>query len=325
MRILVTCRTCGEALLTALSSVGEVVESPHRATRALTEDELVVAVQDVDVVIAGTEPFSGRVIKAGASDRLKIIARFGIGLDNVDLKAATECRVVVTYAPRASSTSVAEFAVGLILALLRRIPASDSAVKRGAWPMGEMRGNEVSGKTIGIIGLGTIGRRVADILGCMGARIIAYDPYVKNDERLVTFETLLKSSDVVTIHSALSAGSRHLVGAKELSTMKKSAVLVNTSRGAIVDEGALAKALEGGQLAGAALDVLEVEPPRAPNLLANLPNVIITPHIAGNTVEATVRTGETLVGDLRRVLAGDAPLFPANPDVLTALGLKQAS
>jgi phosphoglycerate dehydrogenase-like enzyme len=325
MRILVTCRTCGEPLLTALSSVGEVVTSPHRATRALTEDELVEAVRDIEVIVAGTDPFSERVIKAGASSGLKMIARFGIGLDNVDLKAATESRVVVTYAPRASSVSVAEFTVGLTIALLRRIPESDSAVKTGAWPMGSMRGNEVSGKTVGVIGLGAIGKRVADVLSYMGAHIIAYDPYVKNDPRLVTLEMLLRSSDVVTIHSALSVGSRHLVCAKVLSILKKSAVLINTLREAIIHEGALVAALEGGRLAGAALDVLEVEPPGAQNLLAKFPNVIITPHIAGNTVEATERTGRTLVDDIKRVLTGVAPLYPANPDVLTALGLKQAS
>ncbi len=325
MRILVTCRTCGEPLLRALAPIGETVTSPYRATRSLTEEELADAIKGVEIAIAGTDHFSARVIEAGSSDRLRMIARFGIGLDNIDLKSATENRILVTYAPKASSASVAEFTVGLILALLRRISESDSAVKAGAWPMGSMRGREINGKTVGIIGLGTVGKRVADVLRFMGANVIAYDPYVKDEQRLVTLAELLGSSDIITIHSALTPASKHLIGPSELSSMKRGALVVNTARGAIIDELALADALERGLVGGAALDVLETEPPPSPHPLAKFPNVILTPHIAGNTEEATERMSQTLVDDIKRFIRGEAPLYPANPDVVSGLGLKRAS
>ena len=323
VRIFVTCRTCREPLFAALSRIGEVIPSPFRATRTLTEDELVTSLREVDVVVAGTDHFTRRVLAAGASSRLKVLARFGIGLDNVDLEAATESRVVVTYAPKASSVSVAEFAVGLILALLRRIPEADLAVKAGSWPMTSMQGREIDGKTVGVVGLGTIGRRVADTLTQMGARILAYDPYLKDDPRLASLKKLLTSSDVITVHSALTSRNTHLIGEKEFTMMKRGAILVNTARGAILDERALRSALEDGRIAGAALDVLEVEPPSGPHPLARFPNVILTPHVAGNTAEATERTGEVVLEDIRRVLGGRAPLYPANPEVVTALGLKK--
>lgn len=282
---------------------------------------MVGALKGVDVVVAGTDPFTGRVIRAGAASRLRMIARFGIGLDNVDLQAATECKVVVTYAPKASSGSVAEFAVALILSLLRRIPEADSATKRGEWPMATLRGTQVGGKTVGIIGFGTIGKRVAEILVAMGARVIAYDPYVRGDPMLASLERVLVESDVVTVHSALNSGTRHLLGKQEIALMKKDAIIVNTARGTIVDEVALQSALERKVIAGAALDVLESEPPNGVHPLARLPNVILTPHIAGNTVQATERIGLDLLEDIRRVMDGRVPKFPANPEVIPLLGL----
>lgn len=287
----------------------------------MTEEELVEALKGMDVVIAGTDPFTGRVIREGAATGLRMVARFGIGLDNVDLKAATECKVVVTYAPKASSDSVAEFTVALLLSLLRHIPEADSATKRGEWPMGALRGVQVSGKMVGVIGFGTIGKKVAEILTAMGSRVIAYDPYVNDDPRLTSLERVLKESDIVTVHSALNSGTRHLLGKREFDLMKKDAVFVNTARGTIVDEKALYSALESKAIAGAALDVLESEPPSGAHPLAKLPNVLLTPHIAGNTVQATARIGLDLLEDVRRVLGGRAPKFPANPEVIPLLDL----
>jgi D-3-phosphoglycerate dehydrogenase len=320
LRILVTCRTCGDAFLASLSGLGEVVLSPLRSVRALTESELVEQIRGVDIVVAGVDPFTKRVIEEGARSRLSAIARFGIGLDNVDLAAATANKVIITYAPKAAAASVAEFALAVTLALLKRIPEASAAVRSGDWPMAAMRGAEVRGKTVGIIGLGTIGERVAEMFSALGAKVIAYDPYRKGaDPRLTDLETLLRSSDVVTIHSALTPTSTHIVGKKELALMKKSAVLINTSRGAVVDHAALHDALIRKTIAGAALDVLETEPPPPGDALSKLPNVIVTPHIAGNTNEATERIGGVLLDDIKRVIDGEPPLHPANPEVLAGL------
>jgi D-3-phosphoglycerate dehydrogenase len=321
-KIFVTCRTCGESFLASLSEIGQVIPSPFRSVRGLTEDELIEQIRGVEIVVAGVDPFTKRVIVDGAKSGLSMIARFGIGLDNVDLKAATASKVVVTYAPKAAVVSVAEFALAMTLSLLRRIPEATVSVKSGAWPMSSMRGVEVQGKTVGIIGLGAIGAAVATMFAALGAKVTAYDPYKDSDPRLTDFEHLLRSSDIVTIHSALSQSSKHLIGRKELAMMKKSAVLVNTSRGALVDEPALYEALVKKAIAGAALDVLESEPPSKSHPLLGLPNVILTPHIAGNTEEATERTGQILIEDIKRFINGKPPLFPANPDVLANVSSK---
>lgn len=325
VRILVTCKTCREPFLSALSRLGEVIPSPFRTTRTLTVQELVDSLRGVDFVVAGTDPFTGEVIRAGASAGLRMIARFGIGLDNVNLKAATESRVIVTHTPRASTDSVAEFAVALTFALLRRIPEADSATKRGEWPMATLRGTEVKEKTIGVIGFGAIGRRVAEVMSGLGARVVAYDPYVTGDPCLTSLDSLLSQSDVVTIHAALNANTEHLLGEKQFGIMKKGSVIVNTARGPIVDEKALYRALERKDIAGAALDVLESEPPNGIHPLTKLQNVILTPHIAGNTEQATERIGQDLLADIQRVMEGKAPRFPANPEVIPLIGLTPAS
>jgi len=319
LSILVTCRTCGDSFLKSLSTLGKVVPSPLRSVRSLTERELIEQVRGFDIVVAGVDPFTQGVIEEGARHQLSIIARFGIGLDNVDLKAATANKVIVTYAPRAAVVSVAEFALAMSLALLRRIPEATAAVKSGSWPMGSMKGVEINGKTVGIVGLGAIGGTVAGMFTALGAKVIAYDPYKAEDSRLTGLDRLLKSSDIITIHSALTSSSKHLIGKRELHMMKESAILVNTSRGALVDEVALYDALVEGKIAGAALDVLEKEPPARDNPLSKLPNVIVTPHVAGNTEEATERMEEVLTEDIRRVIKGEPPLFPANPEVFAGL------
>ncbi|MDE1852602.1 MAG: phosphoglycerate dehydrogenase [Thaumarchaeota archaeon] len=321
-RVFVTCRTCGQTLLDALSRLGTVVPSPFRSSRILSEDELLAHIPGASVVVAGTDPFTRRVVEAGARSGLKLIARYGIGLDNIDLKAATKNSVLVTYAPKASSVSVAEFTIALTLSLLRRIPEADSSVRAAKWPQGSMRGSEVAGKTVGIVGLGTIGRRVAEVFEAMGAKVIAYDPFVKGDPRLRDLDAILREADIISIHSALNAGSQNLIGAAELSRVKPSAVLVNTARGAVVNQKALYSALIERRLGGVALDVFEVEPPQLSDTLAKLPNVILTPHIAGNTTEASERTDRVILEDVERFLRGLAPVYPANPEVVTSLGLR---
>jgi len=255
-----------------------------------------------------------------AATDLKVIARAGVGVDNIDVAAATKRRIPVVNAPAASTISVAELALAHMLSLARHIPQADRSVKAGRWDKKMFEGTELHGKTLGLIGSGRIGAEVAKRAHAFGMRVISYDPYLPPNlaaERgieLTALEAVLLDADFLSIHAALTDETRHMIGPKQLALLKKSAYLVNCARGEIVDEAALAAAIRNGEIAGAAIDVFEKEPPAGSPLLAVEPTSF-TPHLGASTKEAQVRVGETVADDVFRVLAGQKPEFCVNPDV----------
>ena len=248
--------------------------------------------------------------------KLRVVGRLGVGLDNIDTSACAARSIEVIAATGANAVSVAEYVLTTAMLLLRGAYTSSAAVAAGQWPRPTLsQGREINGKTLGLIGFGSIGRITAQLARCLGMRVIAYDALVAEDDAAWrdhgvernTLENVLAEADVVSLHVPLDAQTRGLIGASRIAKMKRSAVIINTSRGGIVDEAALADALRAGSLAGAALDVFENEPLAAGSMLANAPNLILTPHIAGVTQESSVRVGE-LIAD--RVSASLRTLRP---------------
>ncbi|MBS7247433.1 MAG: hydroxyacid dehydrogenase [Candidatus Jordarchaeales archaeon] len=251
-------------------------------------------VKNADVLVVRSRTKVTRTLIEAAT-QLKLIARCGVGLDNVDLKAAEERGIRVINSPESSAISVAELTMGLILSLFRMIPLADRSMKEGKWLKKELEGTQLYGKTLGIIGFGRIGQAVAERALAFGARVIAYDvdkgKMAIAEKMGVTFlsgpnslEILLRNSDVVSLHIPLTEENKMIIGPRELELMKPGSYLINTSRGGLVDEKALYQALISGRIAGAALDVFEEEPPKNKDLIS-LPNVICTPHIGASTFE----------------------------------------
>ena len=228
-----------------------------------------------------------------------------------------------SYTPGRNARAVAEFTFGLILSLTRNIVRAHERLRRGIWSeYHEMSGPELFEKTIGIIGFGHIGRLVASIARGFGMKILVYDPYVEKSTisalgyKLVELDTLLKESDIITIHARLTRETEKMIGEREFSLMKKTAYIINTSRGRIIDQRALYKALKNRQIAGAALDVFEIEPLPPDDPLLSLENIVLTPHIAGSSTEVADRAAKMISEDLKRILTGGRPKYCINPEVL---------
>jgi len=292
---------------------------PKRGARSPVE--LRALVPGTVGAIVSTDPFTAEVLAAAPS--LRVIARVGVGIDSIDLAAATARGIAVTITPGANEATVADHCVAMMLGIVRRLAEHDAGVRRGEWNRtGPYTPSALNGVTVGLIGYGSIGRLVAERLRGFGVRLLAYDPQAAPDGvmQLVGLDELLRGAHVVSLHVPLLPATRHLIGARELALMQPGAVLVNTARGGVVDEAALLDALEQGRLGGAALDVFEHEPPCSAELLA-LPNVLLSPHIAGlsdqSVHEMTCRATASVID----VLEGRAPAHLANPAVLERLGL----
>ncbi len=277
---------------------------------SITGPELVERVKDFDaIVVRSRTKVTREVIEA--SGRLRAVARAGVGLDNVDLEAAKERGVEVLNSPEAPSNAVAELVLGLMLSLARRIPLGDASMKRGEWIKRRLTGFELEGKTLGIVGFGRIGYNLARKAKAMGMRVVT-DASIEKLMRFVEetgaesvpLEDLLKESDFVSIHVPLRPQTRHMIGARELETMKDGAYLINAARGGVVDEDALREALVRGKLAGAALDVFEIEPPEDTSL-TGLENLIALPHIGAATVEAQAANSTIVAEKLIKLFTGD--------------------
>lgn len=277
---------------------------------SITGPELVERVKDFDaIVVRSRTKVTREVIEA--SGRLRAVARAGVGLDNVDLEAAKERGVEVLNSPEAPSNAVAELVLGLMLSLARRIPLGDASMKRGEWIKRRLTGFELEGKTLGIVGFGRIGYNLARKAKAMGMRVVT-DASIEKLMRFVEetgaesvpMENLLKESDFVSLHVPLRLQTRHMIGARELETMKDGAYLINAARGGVVDEDALREALVRGKLAGAALDVFEIEPPED-TYLTGLENLIALPHIGAATVEAQAANSTIVAEKLIKLFTGD--------------------
>lgn len=235
-------------------------------------------------------------------DNMKLIIRGGVGLDNIDLSYAEQKGIKVVNTPTTSSISVAELALSHMLALSRNIVKGTTGIKEGKWEKKKLKGVELNGKTLGIIGLGRIGRELAKRAKALSMRVIGYDPYTKvEDIEMVSLDKLLQNSDYISIHTPLTEETKHMIGKNEFKKMKPNAILINCARGGVVDEDALFEALKKRKIAGAGLDVFEVEPPEISELM-NLSNVTFTPHIGASTKEAQQRIGEEVVRIISEVI-----------------------
>jgi phosphoglycerate dehydrogenase-like enzyme len=265
--------------------------------RALDEEEMIELVRGCAGLIVGVDPVSRRVLEAGP---LRVVVKYGSGMDNIDVEAARELDVRVSSTPGANARSVAELAIALLLALARNVALHDRGVRAGSWR--RVTGVELAGKRLGIVGYGAIGREVARIARGLEMDVVAHDPFVDGaDVPLFALDELLATSDAVSLHVPLTRETRGLVSAGELAVMKPTAFLVNTARGGLVDEDALAAALRNRRLAGAALDGFEQEP-LGDSPLRELDNVVLSPHAGAATHEAVVRTAARAVDQLLRDL-----------------------
>jgi len=291
-----------------------------------TEAGLVKAAADAQGILFRIRPRCTESLMS-ACKRLKVVGRHGVGLDTVDIPAATRLGVAVVHAPGSNSQAVAEHALMLMLVSVKRTLAMDKDMRKDGWSTNRAGNTELGGKTLGIVGVGNVGRRVAKFAGALGMRVLGYDKYVPDDELrrrgaepVKSLEELLPQVDVLTTHTPLTPETRHMINEKTLALLKPSAIYINTSRGPVQDERALFEALTRGKLAAAGLDVWEDEPTSADNPILNLENVVCSAHMAGVTREATRQAAMQVSGEMLRVLRGDRPEVLVNPDVWPRLG-----
>jgi D-3-phosphoglycerate dehydrogenase len=311
----------------------EVVWKP-----SATEDDVINAAADADGLLATNNPLTTRRV-LDACPRLKVVSRNGVGVDSVDLDAATELGICVTNSPGVNTTEVADHAMALLLSITRKVRELDAAVHQGRWEsdmpqLDKARGQlrRIAGNTVGIIGFGNIGRAFAQRARGFGpARIIAHDPYVPQTAadlygvQLVDLDTLLSESDFITVHTALTAETRHMMDRDAFRKMKKTAVFINCARGPVVDESALNEALSQGYIAAAGIDVTEKEPLPSESPLLKQPNLTITPHFAGSSPVSAAESAKRWPENVVRVLRGQYPHGLANPDVLKRIAVMRAA
>ena len=246
--------------------------------------------------------------KLAGAPLLKVIGRAGVGVDNIDVAAATDRGVAVFNTPSGNTIAATELTMALLLSLIRKVPAADSSVREGRWDRAKFKGNELKGRTLGLIGAGRIGGEVAIRCQAFGMDVVIYDPYLSEERavelgaQLVPLDSVLEHADVISIHVPLTDETRGLVGAETLKRMKDHVLIVNASRGGVIDEDALSEALNAGEIAGAALDVYETEPLPADSLLRDAPNLVLTPHIGASTAEAQVAVAIEAAESLIRCL-----------------------
>jgi len=296
-----------------LEAAGWTIRHKPSGTHA-DEDRLLELLVDVDATVAGGEPYTRRVLTEAAS--LKHVARWGVGFDRVDLEAATECGVLVTTTQGGNDWGVADHAFAMILGLGHLLVDNHQRIQRGEW--GRPVGTDVWRKTLGIVGLGRIGRGVAQRASGFEMRILAYEPYPDREFckrwgiRLLSLDELLQRSDYVTLHIPGGGQNRHLIGGEQLALMKSRAYIVNTARGDLIDEDALYEALVSGTIAGAGLDVRETEPATL-DRFSSLPNVILSPHVAGVTHDTVSKMSHLAVDSILSAWQGDPPHGLLNP------------
>jgi D-3-phosphoglycerate dehydrogenase len=258
----------------------------------------------------------------GAATRLIVIGRAGVGVDNVDLDAATRAGIVVVNAPTGNTIAAAEHTLALLYGLARRTAAADASVRRGEWKRAQFTGLELRGRTLGIVGLGKIGQAIADRARAMEMTVVGVDPYVTAEQaanhgvELVSFDALLARADVVTVHVPLTRATRGLIDREAIAKLKPGSIVLNVARGGVVDEEAVAEALRSGHLGGAGIDVFENEPP-ADSPLLDAPNTLLTPHLGASTAEAQILVAEEVAAQVLDVLAGRSARYAVNAPLLT--------
>ena len=301
-KILVTDGMAPEGL-EILKQGGHTVEN-----RKVSTEELLRIIKDYDgLVVRSATQVTEKVVKAGPN--LKVVGRAGVGVDNVDLPSATTAGVIVMNAPLGNIVSAAEHTIGMIFSVARMIPQAYAKLAKGEWDKKSFTGIELAGKTLGIIGLGKIGKHVAQVLQATGMNVIAFDPFLSDEVakelriESATLDVVLARADIITVHTPLTEQTRNLINAERLRTMKKTVRIVNVARGGIIDEAALADALTNGIIAGAALDVFAEEPLPATSPLFGIPNLIITPHLGASTEEAQIKVSVDIANQFNSYFA----------------------
>ena len=302
MKLLI-CDTLNSKVLKELQSLGECIDISSSESK---DHDLALEITDAEiVVIRSSTQLTKEIIEKG--ENLKIIARCGVGIDNIDVEYAKSKNIKVTNSPSANLTSVVELTVALIINAARKINLSDSHLKDGKWDRKEFVGMELYGKQLGIVGYGKAGRLVSEIMQSFGMSIAFYDPYVKDwdgPEKSLELDELLSTSDVISIHVIKTEETENLISKEKLDLLKESAILINTSRGGVVDEDYLIELIRIKKLFGAGLDVYSQEPPKNIDNFVDI-NLITTPHIGASTNEAQLKAGLDTIENIKKILAGD--------------------
>ena len=301
----------------------EILRAHHEVDEkiGLTPEELAAIIGDYDALLVRSQVKVTADILAHAT-RMVVIGRAGVGVDNVDLEAATKAGIVVVNAPTGNTISAAEQTIALMLALARKTAAADASMRRGEWKRSSFTGVELRGRTLGIIGLGKIGQAVADRARGLEMNVIGYDPYVTADVAamhgisIVEMDALIEQSDVITVHVPLNKATRGIINADNIARLKPGVMLVNVARGGVYDEAAVAQGLADGKISGAAFDVYETEPP-VDSPIMTAPNTVLTPHLGALTAEAQLRVAEEACEQVIDVLAGRSARYAVNAPLLT--------
>jgi D-3-phosphoglycerate dehydrogenase / 2-oxoglutarate reductase len=316
VRILVAEPIAAEGIA-KLRTEHEVDERP-----GLSSDELSAILPGYDALVVRSQVQVDRDTIAAAGNRLQVIGRAGVGVDNVDLDAATAAGITVVNAPTGNTIAAAEHTLALMMGVARKVAAADASVRRGEWKRAQFTGLELRGRTLGIVGLGKIGQAIATRAIAMEMVVRASDPFVTAEQaalhgvELVSFDRLIERSDVITVHVPLTRATRGLIGRDQIARMRPGTILLNVARGGILDEAAVAEALASGRLGGAGIDVFEAEPPVGSPLL-DAPNTLLTPHLGASTAEAQVLVAEEVADQVLDVLAGRSARYAVNAPLLT--------
>ena len=302
----------------------EILRAHHEVDEkiGLKPEELAAIIGDYDALLVRSQVKVTADILAHAT-RLVVIGRAGVGVDNVDLEAATKAGIVVVNAPTGNTVSAAEQTITLMLALAHKTAAADASMRRGEWKRSAFTGVELRGRTLGIIGLGKIGQAVADRAHGLEMNVIGNDPFVTAEQAalhgitLTAVDTIIETADVITVHVPLNKTTRGMIGPEQIDKLKPGVMLINVARGGVYDEAAVAQALTDGKIAGAAFDVYETEPPAADNPLFAAPNTVLTPHLGALTAEAQLRVAEEACEQVIDVLAGRSARYAVNAPLLT--------
>ena len=301
----------------------ELLAAAHEVDERIgcSREELAALLPDYDALIVRSQvQVDADLIAAGS--RLVVIGRAGVGVDNVDLEAATRAGITVVNAPTGNTIAAAEHTLALLYGVARRTAAADASVRRGEWKRAQFTGLELRGRTIGIVGLGKIGQAIASRARAMEMVVLGVDPYVTAEQaanhgaELVDFDTMLSRADVVSVHVPLTRATKGLIGRAAIAKLKPGAIVLNVARGGVVDEAAVAEALESGHLAGAGIDVFDHEPPIDSPLL-NAPNTLLTPHLGASTAEAQILVAEEVAAQVLEVLDGRSARYAVNAPLLT--------
>lgn len=317
MNILITDKMAEEAIQ-LLKDAGHDVTFDE-----MEGDTLLKEISKYDaLMVRGRTKVKEEIVKAGVKGRLKVIGRAGIGVDNVDIETAAKERLKVVNAPTGATNSVAELTITHMLSLSRNLTKADSTMKKGEWAKKQLRGNELYGKTLGLIGCGNIGKLTAKFAQAFNMSVIGYDPFISKEDmqkdeikKVEDLGELMKTADFISLHLPHTSATHYIVNKEMLSKMKPSAYLINCARGGTVDEKALYDALKNGKIAGAGIDVFENEPPKDSPLL-QLDNVVLTPHIGANTKEGQIRAGTVCAEQIIKVLNGETPDFWVNKHLM---------